>query len=68
MLKQANVFAYAVYFASNGTGGAQLDDRWRTAAARTPASSTAITIDTPYNSGKIYFIIQSGAGNDLHVP
>ena len=61
VLKQANVFAYAVYF-QNGTAN------WTTLAdgsGSTPASSTAITITTPYNSGKIYFIIQSGAGNDL---
>ena len=61
VLKQANVFAYAVYF-QNGTAN------WTTLAdgsGSTPASSTAITITTPYDSGKIYFIIQSGAGNDL---
>ncbi|MBI2741142.1 MAG: hypothetical protein HYX38_31990 [Rhodospirillales bacterium] len=61
VLNQAGVYAYAVYF-QDGTAN------WTTLAdgsGSTPASSTDITIQTPYTSGKIYFLVQSGSGNDL---
>lgn len=48
------VYAWAVYFSSDGTANYQ-----QLVSSTNPAPPTSITLPTPYNGGKLYFIIQS---------